>query len=167
MVFIGGIRSGKSQLAERRFKRALKGRPARPVYLATVDSRLARRDAAMQQRVKEHQLRRPAAWRCIEVGRDLAAQGRHKAMLLDGLGLWVSLRLKDEPGLVIAEADAFLKSAQGSLAVVVLDESGLGGVGASAAARRFADLNGRINQRFCAAAHKVWRVDAGIATRIK
>jgi adenosylcobinamide kinase/adenosylcobinamide-phosphate guanylyltransferase len=167
IVYLGGIRSGKSRLAEARFAKELKGRNAKPVYLATVDSRLIKSDRSMQARISEHQGRRPAAWRTVEIGRELAAHAGHGAMLLDGLGLWVALRHEEEPEMLLAETDAFLVSAKKSLAVMVLDECGQGGVSASPSARRFADLNGRVNQRVCAAAGEVWRVDAGLAQRIK
>lgn len=167
IVFIGGIRSGKSRLAEARFSREIKGRKISPVYLATLDSRLARGDQPLLKRIADHQSGRPAFWQTIEIGKNLAAQAKHQAMILDGLGLWVALRHKDKTDTVLTELSTFLASAKNSLAVLVLDEVGLGGVSASASARRFADLNGRVNQAVCAAAHEVWRVDAGLGTRIK
>jgi adenosylcobinamide kinase/adenosylcobinamide-phosphate guanylyltransferase len=167
IVYLGGIRSGKSALAELRFKKELKGIKARPVYLATLDSRLAKNDPGMHERIREHRRRRPDSWETIEVGKDLSAASVHRAMLLDGLGLWVALRHQDPPESVTADARAFVLAARTRLAVLVLDEAGQGGVSASASARRFADLNGRVNQLCCSAAHEVWRVDAGIATRIQ
>jgi adenosylcobinamide kinase/adenosylcobinamide-phosphate guanylyltransferase len=167
IVYIGGIRSGKSRLAEERFSKELMGKKLKPAYLATLDSSLIRRDSEMQKRLLEHRARRPSHWETIEIGRDLAANGGHKAMLLDGMGLWVALRHQDGAGLVLAEARAFAAAASRALAVVVLDEAGQGGVSASASARRFADLNGQVNQVLCSAASEVWRVDAGLAARIK
>lgn len=167
IAYLGGIRSGKSGLAEARFALELKKSRAKPVYLATLDSRLARQDREMQKRLLEHRSRRPSAWQTIEIGRELSSQSGHPALLLDGLGLWVALRYEDAAEAVCGEAAAFAAEARKRLAVVVLDEAGQGGVSASAAARRFCDLNGRVNQAVCAAAHEVWRVDAGIAQRIK
>ncbi len=54
-----------------------------------------------------------------------------------------------------------------ALAVLVLDEVGLGGVGAHPAVRHFADLNGRLNQAACAQADEVYAVQAGLAQRLK
>jgi adenosylcobinamide kinase / adenosylcobinamide-phosphate guanylyltransferase len=167
IIFLGGIRSGKSRLAEERYARELKKHKLKGVYLATVDSRRIRGDHQMQQRILEHKKRRPASWETLEIGRDLAAHGGHPAMLLDGLSLWVALRLADPPEAVVQEATDFALQASTALAVLVLDEVGQGGVSASRDARRFVDLNGRINQEICAAAHEVWRVDAGIAVQIR
>jgi adenosylcobinamide kinase/adenosylcobinamide-phosphate guanylyltransferase len=167
IAYLGGIRSGKSRLAEERFGRDVARRGLPAAYLATLDSSLLRGDPEMRRRLEEHRGRRPAHWATVEIGRDLAGNAGHKAMLLDGLGMWVSLRMDDRPEMVLAEAQAFVASASHALTVLVLDEAGLGGVSANAATRRFADLNGRVNQLVCAGAHEVWRVDAGIASRIK
>jgi adenosylcobinamide kinase/adenosylcobinamide-phosphate guanylyltransferase len=167
IAYLGGIRCGKSRLAEERFSKEIKGKPLKPVYLATLDSEKIRGDKGIQARLREHRQRRPAYWDTIEIGRDLAGNAGHKAMLLDGLGMWVSLRLTDSPDMVLGEAGAFAVSASKALAVLVLDEAGQGGIAASPQARRFADLNGRVNQLICAAAHEVWRVDAGIAIRLR
>ena len=167
IAYLGGIRSGKSRLAEERFSGEILKRKVTPVYLATMDSTLLRADKAMQGRIQEHRQRRPPHWATIEIGRDLAGNVGHGAMLLDGLGMWVALRQSENSALVLAEAQAFLASATNALTVVVLDEAGLGGVVANASARRFMDLNGRVNQLFCASAQEVWRVDAGLPTRIK
>ena len=59
LVYLGGIRSGKSRLAEARFSKELKGRRLKGVYLATLDSRLIKGDAPMQARIREHRRRRP------------------------------------------------------------------------------------------------------------
>ena len=167
IAYLGGIRSGKSRLAEQRFALELKKRPSQGSYLATLDSGLAAPDPEMRARLEAHRARRPAAWATIEIGRELLKNAHHPAMLLDGLGMWVALRLDDKPDAVVAEAGAFCALARKALCVAVLDEVGQGGVSASASARKFADLNGRVNQAVAAAAHEVWRVDAGLAQRIK
>jgi adenosylcobinamide kinase/adenosylcobinamide-phosphate guanylyltransferase len=167
IAYLGGIRSGKSRLAEARFTLELKKRKAKGTYLATLDSRLAAPDPEMRARLEAHRARRPAAWTTLEVGRGLLKNANHPAMLLDGLGMWAALRLEDNADSVVAEADAFCALAKKALCVAVLDEVGQGGVSASASARKFADLNGRLNQAVAAAAHEVWRVDAGLAFRIK
>jgi len=167
IVYLGGIRSGKSRLAEARFAHELKKLRVKPVYLATLDTKLIRKDSQMQARLLEHRNRRPASWETIEIGPHLATHAAHPAILLDGLGLWVALRNDDKPELVLAEAKAFAEGAKRKLAILVLDEVGQGGISASASARHFVDLNGRVNQVIAAAAQEVWRVDAGIAVQIR
>jgi adenosyl cobinamide kinase/adenosyl cobinamide phosphate guanylyltransferase len=80
----------------------------------------------------------------------------------------VALRLEQSEETVLGEWKNFLALArQKSSVVLVLDEVGLGGVAAHPAARRFADLNGRINQLACAEADEVYSVQAGLAQRLK
>ena len=169
LVFIGGIRSGKSGLAEQRFSRGLKGKAWKAAYLATLDSSRAKSDPALKARIALHQARRPKSWATLDCSKELKAASGFQAQLLDGLGLWVALKLKEKPEAVLRELAAFIAGlkAKSKLAVLVLDEAGQGGISLNKAQRRFADLNGLANQAVCAAADKVWRVDAGLATRIK
>ena len=78
------------------------------------------------------------------------------------------MRLDQHQDSVLAEWEAFLGLAgQAPLAILVLDEVGLGGVAAHPVARAFADLNGRLNQAAAAAADEVYSVQAGLLTRLK
>lgn len=169
LVFIGGIRSGKSGLAECCFAKALKGKKWKAAYLATLDSRLSKNDASLKARIASHQARRPKSWLTIECGSSLMPAPGCQAQLLDGLGLWLALKLDTDFESVRIELEVFLRmlKTQSKLAVIVLDEVGQGGISVNRAQRRFADLNGLANQLVCAAADQVWRVDAGLETRIK
>lgn len=171
MVFLGGIRSGKSGLAESVFARELKARKWRAAYLATLDSRLSKNDPSLKARIAAHRARRPKEWLTVECGTRarLKPAPNCQAQLLDGLGLWLALKLQARPESVLSELDKFLRElkAQSKLAVIVLDEVGLGGISPNRSQRHFTDLNGLANQLVCAQADKVWRVDAGLAMRIK
>ena len=86
-LIIGGARSGKSTLAERR---ALES-GLHVVYVATAQAL----DGEMQQRIAVHRARRPADWGLVEAPLDLAATlQRHAApdtcLLVDCLTLWLS-----------------------------------------------------------------------------
>jgi adenosylcobinamide kinase/adenosylcobinamide-phosphate guanylyltransferase len=168
-VYIGGIRSGKSEVAERIFSENLKGKRWKAAYLATVDSHLAKNDPGLKERVAAHQARRPRAWLTHECGAKLSPAPGCQAQLMDGLGNWLALRLQDAPGAALKELEGFLRDLkkQCRLAILVLDEVGQGGISVNRAQRRFADLNGLANQRVCAEADEVWRVDAGLVVRIK
>ena len=175
IVYLGGLRSGKSRLAQDRLAQELKARKlAAPAYLATLLTAKAGKDASLKQRVASHQAMRPQAWATVEVGAQLEASAQactakgFDAWLLDGAGAWVALRLEQSEETVLGEWERFLALARKtSLTVVVLDEVGLGGVAAHPAARRFADLNGKINQRACAEADEVYGVQAGLTQRLK
>ncbi len=170
IAFTGGIRSGKSRLAEERFKAWLRAHPrVKAAYLSTADSRRA--DPELRERILAHRLRRPAAWATIDACRGLEkaldqAQAKGcRALLLDGLGMWAALQLKRGPEEAASEVGRFCAQARRrfSLLVLVLDEAGLGGISMNKAARRFADLNGLANQAACAEVDEAYFVAAGKA----
>lgn len=174
LAYIGGIRSGKSALAQRRFEGEIDrlGLKA-PVHVGTLLAEASDADASLAERLKAHRAARPAAWANVEAGRDLPAAGKrcvqsgHDAVLLDGLGAWAALRL-EQPQAAVAELKAFLVLARSArLTVLVLDEVGQGGVPGHPAARAFVDLNGTLNQVACAQADEVWGAQAGLAVKLK
>jgi adenosylcobinamide kinase/adenosylcobinamide-phosphate guanylyltransferase len=175
IVYLGGVRSGKSLAAQQRFGAELKARRLKaPAYLATLLAPKGGKDASLAQRVAAHQRVRPDSWATIEVGTQLKGAASTclrkglDAWLLDGAGAWAALRLEQAEATVLTEWQAFLGLArQVPLAVLVLDEVGLGGVAAHPVARHFADLNGRLNQLACAEADEVYSVQAGLAQRLK
>ena len=70
-LYLGGTRSGKSARAEEHVLRVADG----PVlYVATAESHP--KDAAMTERIRRHQARRPPHWRTLECPRQ---PGRHIA----------------------------------------------------------------------------------------
>jgi adenosylcobinamide kinase / adenosylcobinamide-phosphate guanylyltransferase len=143
------------------------------LYIATA---LAGRDPELEERVRRHRERRPAAWGTLELGAgDLgavleAAKGWDVA-LLDSLTLWVSARMLGGEGeeATLRVLDRFLQRAaviETSL-ILVSDEVGLGVVPESEAGRSFRDVLGIANQRAAAAAEEVRLCVAGIGMRIK
>jgi adenosylcobinamide kinase / adenosylcobinamide-phosphate guanylyltransferase len=163
-LVLGGARSGKSRYAE-----GLVAATAPPwVYVATAQAQ----DAEMAERIAHHRKRRGDGWHTIEEPHDLEdaidAAPAGAAVLVDCLTLWLTNRL-------LAEADmeaetARLESAlarRGGLAVLVSNEVGSGIVPDNALARRFADLQGRLNQRLAARADRVVLVVAGLPLIVK
>jgi adenosylcobinamide kinase/adenosylcobinamide-phosphate guanylyltransferase len=175
IVFLGGLRSGKSRAAQERFSLELKARRLKaPVYLATLLAVKGDQDPSLAKRVAAHRAERPADWTTLEVGVALKARAQAclkkglDAWLLDGAGAWAALRLDQAEAAVLAEWEAFLGLARDArLVVLVLDEVGLGGVAGHPVQRRFADLNGRLNQVACASADEVYTVQAGLLQRLK
>ena len=175
IVFMGGLRSGKSRAAQDRFMTELEAWDWQgPAYFATLLAPKKGADADLARRIALHQDQRPAGWATVEVGLKLEAAAKAclakglQAWLLDGAGAWAALRLEQEDATVLGEWEDFLKLARRvPLAVLVLDEVGQGGVSGHPVARRFADLNGRLNQVACAAADEVYAVQAGLLQRLK
>jgi adenosylcobinamide kinase/adenosylcobinamide-phosphate guanylyltransferase len=163
-LVLGGARSGKSRYAES----LVATTPPPWVYVATAQPL----DAEMAERIAHHRKRRGDGWRTIEVPHDLqdaidvAPVGA--AVLVDCLTLWLTNRM-------LAEADMEAEAARleaalvrrNGVTVLVSNEVGSGIVPDNALARRFADLQGRLNQRLAARADRVVLVVAGLPLIVK
>ena len=154
-LVLGGIRSGKSAVAERIAAAAGAG----PVtYVATGSAT----DDAMAGRIAAHRARRPADWDTLEV-----ASAEEAASVLRSTPGTVLL---DSLGTLLARSDA-LELDAGPLcdalvgrdgdAVVVSEEVGLSVHPATEAGRRFADSLGTLNQAVAGVADEVLLVVAG------
>lgn len=178
-LIIGGARSGKSLLAE---KRATEG-GLRVVYVATGQAL----DCEMAQRIAHHRARRPAAWGLVEAPLELAAALRQHAapdacLLVDCLTLWLSNLLfageaarQAETGAPVScrfldgEVQALLDTLPqlpGRI-VLVSNEVGWGIVPMAAVSRLFTDEQGRLNQRVAAVCERVTLVAAGLPLALK
>ncbi len=154
VLVLGGARSGKSGVAERRAA----GRGAPVTYLATAAP--AAGDADFAARIAAHQARRPASWTTIETGAALPAHLRATTgtALVDSLGTWVAHHDRfevDSAALVHALTDR-----RGDT-VVVSEEVGLGVHPATEVGRRFRDVVGTLNQAVAEVADEVLLVVAG------
>jgi histidinol-phosphate/aromatic aminotransferase/cobyric acid decarboxylase-like protein/adenosyl cobinamide kinase/adenosyl cobinamide phosphate guanylyltransferase len=175
ILVLGGVRSGKSEVAER--IAAAAGAPV--CYLATGGT-----DPEMVERIERHRARRPAGWRTLCSDDPTRAEvGAHDTLLVDGIAPWLARRMGEE-GLWTEEAvaplgqegSAAFERALGSvrafareaaerpgLTVAVAEESGLGLVPNGAGMRRYLDLAGAACQALAERAQKVLLVVAGRA----
>src|SRR5262249_8592166 len=138
------------------------------IYVATAQAR----DREMTERIAHHRAQRAGRWRTIEAPHDLAAAFEtapvSAPLLVDCLTLWLSNRM-------LADADIQLEPGrfESALAhragpvVLVSNEVGFGIVPGNALARRFRDLQGRLNQRLAARADRVVFVVAGLPVIVK
>ena len=167
VVVLGGTRSGKSRFGRDRAAGLAAGSPV--VYVATA----VPGDPELDDRIRRHRADRPAEWDTIEAGHDLAAAIRGVAagttILLDGLTLWASLALADDPLAVDAVLDGAFADVLAAIAdhdapvVVVSDEIGLGLVPLDPLGRAFRDLLGIAHQRLVARSDEAWFMVAGRA----
>jgi adenosylcobinamide kinase/adenosylcobinamide-phosphate guanylyltransferase len=178
-LILGGARSGKSLLAEKRAAES----GLHVVYLATAEAR----DGEMNRRIAHHRERRPADWGCAEETLHLAARLRELAaadrcILVDCLTLWLSNLLfagqaaaQAEAGEAIAcplldgETTALIEllpRLPGRI-IVVSNEVGWGIVPMHPVSRLFADEQGRLNQRVAAVCERVTLVAAGLPLSLK
>jgi adenosylcobinamide kinase / adenosylcobinamide-phosphate guanylyltransferase len=167
VVVLGGTRSGKSRFGRDRATALAGGGPV--VYVATA----LPGDPELDDRIRRHRADRPGEWETIEAGHDLAAAIRGVApgttILLDGLTLWASLALGDDPARVDEVLDGPFADVLAAIAdhadpvVVVSDEIGLGLVPLDPLGRAFRDLLGITHQRLVAGSDEAWFMVAGRA----
>ena len=164
---LGGMRSGKSRLAER-----LAHDSALPVtYIATA----AAHDGEMAARIAHHRASRPAHWPTIEEPLALAAAlTRHAApgrlLLVDCLTLWLTnLLLADDPQRLERERAALLAALPGlpGELLMVSNETGMGIVPLGELTRRYCDEAGRLHQDIAAQCQRVVLTVAGLPHLLK
>ena len=178
-LILGGARSGKSLLAEKRAAES----GLRVIYIATAEAR----DGEMNRRIAHHRARRPAAWGCSEETLHLAAKLRELAapdtcLLVDCLTLWLSNLLF--AGKAAAQAEAgeaidcplFTQEVQSLIdllptlpgrVILVSNEVGWGIVPMHPVSRLFADEQGRLNQAVAAVCDHATLVAAGLPLSLK
>jgi Adenosyl cobinamide kinase/adenosyl cobinamide phosphate guanylyltransferase len=164
-LITGGARSGKSSYAE---KLALSC-ANNPVYLAT--SRIW--DEDFRQRVLKHRAGRGPQWTNIEEEKELS---RHqlpgRVVLIDCVTLWCTNFFFDSNSnidnsleAIKKEFDAFTR--QDAHFIFVTNEIGMGGTSENEIQRKFADLQGWVNQYIAAKANEVVLMVSGIPLKIK
>lgn len=172
-LVLGGIRSGKSAVAER-----LMEHQSGVTYVAT--GPLPTDDADWADRVRAHQARRSASWATVE-SVDLPAvfASLPGPAIVDGLGTWLTAHLDDlgawdapredwapAADALIDDLAVAVRGFQRDL-VIVSDEVGLTLVPEYRSARVFADLLGLTNQRVANASDVVQLVVAGQVLVVK
>ena len=178
-LILGGARSGKSALAERRAAESWLA----VNYIATGQGG----DAEMARRIAHHRARRPASWALVEEPLHLAATltmhaAADRCLLVDCLTLWLSNLLyagnaarQAEAGeevncpLLAFETSALLDCLPHlpGRVIFVSNEVGLGVVPLGATTRLYVDDAGRLNQAIARIAQRVSFVAAGLPLELK
>lgn len=175
VLVTGGVRSGKSALAEKLAKAF-----DSVIYIATCEAK----DDEMAERIRMHKQRRPDYWVTIEVPLNLAdaIQNLHSepSLLLDCLGLWVSNCLlaaeeknpEDLNGFILEmrektfELVTLLASRRGD-SILVTNEVGFGLVPPYRLGRIFRDCLGIVNATVAEVACDVYLCVAGLPVALK
>ena len=166
-LILGGARSGKSRLAEKKATEM-----QQPVcYIATAQAL----DTEMQQRIMHHQQTRPKHWQSIEEPLYLADclfkyDQPNQVILVDCLTLWMSnLLLHHDATLQTRECEKLLRilPTLRSHVILVSNETGLGVVPMGQLSRQFVDESGRLHQHIGQLADRVQFCVAGFAMSLK
>ncbi len=165
-LILGGVRSGKSRLAEQRARAS----GIEVIYIATATAG----DAEMRKRIEAHRARRPPHWRLIEEPLRLARAliqhaSANRCLVVDCLTLWLSNLLGDSRNLLDVERNALvdvLPHLPGQV-ILVSNETGLGVVPLGELSRRFCDESGRLHQDAARACDRVTFMVAGLPLTLK
>lgn len=166
-LILGGVRSGKSRLAEQRASATQL--PVTYIATATVH------DAEMQARITHHQQQRPAHWQLVEAPVALASALQHAAaantcIIVDCLTLWLTnlLCANDEARMQqeIAALLHTLPALPGEI-ILVSNETGMGVVPLGELTRRYCDEAGRLHQALAGLCEHVTLTVAGLPLQLK
>ena len=169
-LVLGGARSGKSAYAE-----GLLAAEPDVTYVATAAARPD--DAEWQERVRLHQVRRPAGGVPRRTPTCRPCCRRPWPVLVDCISLWLTGVLDacgcwDDPTGLAKARDFYAElvaawSATEARVVLVSSEVGWGVVPGTASGRLFRDELGRLNTALAAAADEVVLVVAGLPLQLK
>ena len=163
ILFIGGIKSGKSLNAEKYIQKLSK---SKPVYLATSEFI----DDEMRERIKKHQRQRAENFKTVEEALNLEAEikkGDNSAVLVECLSIWVNNMLYHEKSSQEIESQIEKVLELKQEIVFVINDVSCGVIPQNKLARQFVDINGRISQMVAKRCDAVYHVVAGIAVKIK
>jgi adenosylcobinamide kinase/adenosylcobinamide-phosphate guanylyltransferase len=166
-LILGGVRSGKSRLAEERAR----GSGLQVVYIATA---IAAGDTELDVRIRQHRLRRPATWTVVEEPLALAQALRahaspERCLVVECLTLWLTNLLCSAPNRLERERLSLLDAlpALAGDVVLVSNETGLGVVPLGVLSRRFVDASGELHQSLAAICDRVTLAVAGLPFPLK
>jgi len=162
-LFTGGVKSGKSRLAEAYILEQAGG--GKPYYLATTEFI----DDEMRKRIDAHRERRQDAFVTIEEPVKLLAalQQCPGPVLVECISMWLNNQLFH--GVSIADIVAELEGVMQLPCSMVLvhNEVGLGIIPDNPLARQYVDLSGKAAQLIAAHCERVFFCSAGLKLQMK
>jgi len=166
-LILGGVRSGKSRLAETIAHNSHK----KVVYIATATAG----DEEMEARILKHQQHRPDDWQIVEEPIHLAIAIKKQAkpnvcILVDCVTLWLTnLLLAGDKNLLQLERDSLLQTLKeiDQEIIFVSNETSMGIIPLGELSRQFGDEAGVTNQNLAAVCDRVILTVAGLALTLK
>ncbi len=160
ILYIGGQKSGKSSLAE---KKILEICEKKPYYIATYDDSFG--DIQMQERLKQHKIRRAENFITIQEPLQLESVIKSgESYIVDCLSMWIMNLLesnKDYKQILkkVLTIDANI--------VFVLNDVNSGIIPENSLSRKYIDVTGIAGQMVAQSCDEVYQVIVGLENRIK
>lgn len=165
ILFIGGMKSGKSKKAE---ERALKCN-GRRLYVATAQIT----DNEMEERIRKHRERRKNLFETLEepIKLSSALNNEYDVIMIDCLTFWYNnlfyyyndiKKREYELNSFVNALKSFKKDV-----ILVTNEVGLGIIPENPLARQFIDFSGMANQKIQKISNEVYFVVSGLEVRLK
>jgi len=166
-LVLGGVKSGKSRLAEQLAKQS----ELDVIYIATATAD----DNEMQQRINNHQQQRPKHWQTIETPISLATTLQQvckddSCILVDCLTLWLTnLLMNEDKSLINQEIEdllSLLPTLPGQL-IFVSNETNMGVMPLGELTRQYCDRIGILHQQIAETVDRVILTVAGLPHVLK
>jgi adenosylcobinamide kinase/adenosylcobinamide-phosphate guanylyltransferase len=162
-LFIGGVKSGKSRLAEAHIL-GWRDKP-KPYYLATTELH----DEEMQQRIEQHRKQRHNTFITVEEPVKLleVLESIKHPVLIECVTLWINNMLyHQKPEYeILQELEAIMRLPHDL--VLVQNEVGCGVIADNPLARQFVDLSGKAAQIMADYCDQVFFCTAGLKMQLK
>lgn len=164
ILYFGGQKSGKSNLAE---KKTLSLSSKKPYYLATYDNSF--NDKEMHKRVDKHKLQRKEQFTTIEEAKDLLKvlkkAKKEETFLVDCMSMWLFNNIQEDEEYLINQLEEISKLDINI--VFVLNDVNSGVIPFDNESRKFVDLTGIIGQKLAQICDEVYEVKLGIESKLK
>ena len=161
ILYFGGQKSGKSNLAE---QKTLSLSSKKPYYLATYDNSF--NDKEMHKRIDKHKLQRKDEFKTIEEPKDLLKVLKaEETFLVDCMSMWLFNNIQEDEEYLINQLEEFSKLDANM--VFVLNDVNSGIIPFDSESRKFVDMTGIVGQKLAQICDEVYEVKLGLASRLK
>ena len=162
VLFIGGIKSGKSINAQNYI---LKNTTNKPIYLATTEFI----DDGMKKRIYEHRKNRGDSFLTIEEAINIyeVINTNKNDVLVECVSMWINNMLYHNFNIQNMKKELNKILDLDKNIVFVLNDVGSGVIAKNKLTREFIDINGKLSQLIGSKCDEVYHTIAGISTRIK
>jgi len=161
ILYFGGQKSGKSNLAE---QKTLSLSSKKPYYLATYDNSF--NDKEMHKRIDKHKLQRKDEFKTIEEPKDLLKVLKaEETFLVDCMSMWLFNNIQEDEEYLINQLEDISKL--DANIVFVLNDVNSGIIPFDSESRKFVDMTGIVGQKLAQICDEVYEVKLGLASRLK